>query len=150
MCVGVLPVWMSVLTFTVGPDPIKPSHERFHIGLYLEWRGLPERGCREQASLNILLATGLSQHLCPTTSPMIPHSLLRASRKSRVLTLLGSLFLHDASNFMKNLYSVHTIRSDGLHHRGPSQELGKMQGKFSSPGCPACPPLAICGGFNLN
>lgn len=113
MCVGVLPVWMSVLTFTVGPGPIKPSHERFHIGLYLEWCCLPERGCREQASLNILLATALSQHLCPATSPVILHSLLRASCKSRALTLHGSLFLHDASNFMKNLYSVHTFQAAG-------------------------------------
>lgn len=113
MCLGVLPVWMSVLTFTVGPGPIKPSHERFHIGLYLEWCGLPERGCREQASLNILLATALSQHLCPATSPVILHSLLRASCESRALTLHGSLFLHDASNFMKNLYSVHTFQSAG-------------------------------------
>lgn len=113
MCVGVLPVWMSVLTFTVGPGCIKPSHERFHIGLYLEWCGLPERGCREQASLNILLATALSQHLCPATSPVILHSLLRASCKSRALTRHGSLFLHDASNFMKNLYSVHTFQSAG-------------------------------------
>lgn len=107
MCVCVLPAWMSVLTFTLGPDPIKPSHERFHIGLSLERRGLPERGCREQASLNTLLATALSQHLCPTPPPVMLHSLLQASCKSRALTLLGFISSQCLQLHEKPIFSAH-------------------------------------------